>query len=122
AHSAPHRRRFRRRIAGRQQQLRLMRLQRLGCFAPLRPPPKAPFRQPLLRQPEALAVVKCAAAHFMTWTKPLRGIRVTRTTHRPTEDLLGSVTPLFWLGFYALRCESMELLLAAHSISQRSLS
>src|SRR6266542_891045 len=56
-HSAPDRCRCCLRVARRQQQLRLMGLQSSSRLLPTRPPDKPPFRQPLLRQPEPLAVV-----------------------------------------------------------------
>jgi hypothetical protein len=57
AHFSPHRRGFRLWVAGRQQQLRLVRLQPPGWFFSARPPHKSPFRQALLRQPESLTVI-----------------------------------------------------------------
>jgi hypothetical protein len=54
---SPHRRGFRLRIAGRQQQLRLMCLQRSRRFGACRPPLEPSFGQAFRRQPEPLAIV-----------------------------------------------------------------
>ena len=57
-HASPHRRRItRRRIAAHDQPLELMRLKRGRHRGTRRPPPKAPAREPLLREPESLRVV-----------------------------------------------------------------
>src|SRR6266542_4560278 len=56
-HPAPDRCRCRLRVARRQQQLRLMGLQSSSRLLSTRPPHKPPLREPLLRQPEPLAVV-----------------------------------------------------------------
>src|SRR5437016_2723225 len=53
----PHRRGFCFRIARRQQQLCLMRLEHAGGLFAARPPHESPLRQPFLRQPEPLAVI-----------------------------------------------------------------
>src|SRR5438094_4337146 len=57
AHPPPHRCRCRLRVTCRQQQLRLMGLQSSSRLLSARPPHKSSLRQPLLRQPETLAVV-----------------------------------------------------------------
>src|SRR6266545_1119036 len=54
---SPHRRGFRVRIAGRQQQLCLMCLQYLRRLGSARPPLKSSLRQAFLRQPEPLSVI-----------------------------------------------------------------
>src|ERR1035437_5817531 len=54
---SPHRSGFRVRVAGRQQQLRLMRLEHPGGLFAARPPHESPLRQPFLRQPKPLAVI-----------------------------------------------------------------
>src|ERR1035437_3738500 len=54
---SPHRSGFCLRVARRQQQLRLMRLEHTGGLFAARPPHKSPLRQPFLRQPEPLAVI-----------------------------------------------------------------
>src|ERR1019366_1892543 len=54
---SPHRRSFCFRIARRQQQLCLMRLEHAGGLFAARPPHESPLRQPFLRQPEPLAVI-----------------------------------------------------------------
>src|SRR5664280_1823234 len=54
---SPHRRGFCFRIARRQQQLCLMRLEHAGGLFAARPPHESPLRQPFLRQPEPLAVI-----------------------------------------------------------------
>jgi hypothetical protein len=58
AHAPPHRRCFRIRIAGGEQQLRLMRLQRFRRFSACRPPLETAFRQALCGDPEALPVIR----------------------------------------------------------------
>src|SRR5712671_971491 len=55
--SAPYRRGFRVRITRGQQELRLVCLQCPSHPRPRRPPPKTPFGEPLLREPEPLAVI-----------------------------------------------------------------
>src|SRR5271166_4477944 len=57
AHPPPHRRGYRIRVAGGQQHLRLIGLQHPRGLVSAWPPHKAPFRQPLLRQPEPLPVI-----------------------------------------------------------------
>src|SRR5271165_4246815 len=57
AHPPPHRRGYRIRVAGGQQHLRLIGLQHPRGLLAARPPHQAPFRQPLLRQPEPLPVI-----------------------------------------------------------------
>jgi hypothetical protein len=54
---SPHRRGFYLRVGGRQQQLRLMRLEHARGLFTARPPHESPLRQPLLRQPETLPVI-----------------------------------------------------------------
>src|SRR5664280_41489 len=54
---SPHRRGLCFRIARRQQQLCLMRLEHAGGLFAARPPQESHLRQPLLRQPEPLAVI-----------------------------------------------------------------
>src|ERR1035437_3565752 len=54
---SPHRRGFCFRVARRQQQLCLMRLEHPGRLFAARPPHESPLRQPFLRQPEPLAVI-----------------------------------------------------------------
>jgi hypothetical protein len=54
---SPHRRGFYLRIARRQQQLRLVRLQYPRRFGARRPPLEPSFGQSLRRQPEPLAIV-----------------------------------------------------------------
>jgi len=58
-HFAPHRRGIGFRVAGGQQELRLVCFQSSGWFFPARPPHKPPFREALLCQPEPLPVIKC---------------------------------------------------------------
>jgi hypothetical protein len=53
----PYRRRFRIRVAGGKQQLRLMRPKRLRRFRARWPPPEAAFRQAFGRKPEPLTVI-----------------------------------------------------------------
>src|SRR5277367_883875 len=56
---SPHWRGFYFRVSGSQQQLRLMRLEHARGFFTARPPHESPLRQPFLRQPEPLPVIKC---------------------------------------------------------------
>jgi hypothetical protein len=56
AHLPPHGRRFGLRVAGSEQQLRLVRLQHPRGFVAGRPPPETPFGQSLGRQPKPLAI------------------------------------------------------------------
>src|SRR5207302_10328567 len=57
AHSSPHRRRLRIRVARRQQDLCLIGLEHPRRFIPARPPHKTSPGEPLLRQPEPLPVI-----------------------------------------------------------------
>src|ERR1019366_2802971 len=57
AHAPPHRRCFRIRITGGEQQLRMMRSQCFGWFVSCGPPLEPAFRQTLCGDPEALTVI-----------------------------------------------------------------
>src|ERR1019366_1103131 len=102
---SPHRRGFCFRVARRQQQLCLMRLEHPGRLFAARPPHESPLRQPFLRQPEPLAVIDQDTD---------RGPATARNTNRHPEK--GSALSLSW---HSLASESMPFLPSTGSIATR---